>query len=100
MRRREFLKFCSIAPFGMGFLAPGKPQNLFGCNVLAQVKKNYQKSCRVSSVMGEDGKEYYIAVMHPRQKYLLDVAVAKDGYKYEQWKKRYNRWRAGQGVSL
>ena len=47
-----------------------------------------------------DGKDYYIMMLHPRQKYLLEVSVARDKYKHAQWVKRYNKWCSSRGEPL
>lgn len=106
MKRRDFLKTVGLFVFGATSLevcsenvfSAEVTSNLFGTKVINYARKQAglisKHGLNPSAINGE---KYYIMLMHPKQKYALDVIGARTKYKHERWLKRYNKWAKTQG---
>ena len=95
MNRRTLLKIIISAPLAC-LLKPlaAKAEQVWVKMILDRALKNMAP---VIPPVEIDGKEYFIAMMHPQQEYDLRVINARDKYKQDRWLVRYNRWLARQG---
>ena len=98
MNRRTFLKSVGLAACGLGSLGSlSSSSGLFGKLVVESTRDYFRNQATRLKTVTIDGKEHYLMFMHPRQKYALDVIVARDKYKHERWIPRYNKWAQSQG---
>lgn len=96
MNRRDFLKKAGLVVAGSLGLPLAADSN---AAVYKKVKKldltfRGYPSIRPVTI---DGEMFYIFMMHPRQKYNLDVMIAREKYRHDRWVERHNRWVQNQG---
>lgn len=111
MNRRDFLKkaglvVCGVSSLGVlgeptvtGYITRGPVSpSLFPPNGLYWAKKAHDfAQTKGIEPITMNGQKYYVMFMHPKQKYNLDVIIARDKYKHERWVERYNGWAQSQG---
>ena len=107
MKRRDFLKKVGLVACGlqsMGVIAEiPKTTSIYASGNVMTVKKVNEYCLKCLSLKPRiepvemNGEKYFCILMHPRQKYDLDVLIAREKYKHERWVERYNRWAQTQG---
>lgn len=103
MNRRTFLKKVGLVVVGSLGVIPAQEvwaQEVWSRTIFKGMFKGNDMPIVTNDDLAPveiDGEKYFVVIMHPQQKYDLDVMIARDKYKHEQWLKRYDRWAQSQG---